>query len=119
MAKSINIIFVIPTGSDGSSQYYTEATEFNKFLGDMNLKEIPTKYIYSVSILFNSGVDVTLKGDEITKPIPVNNSLSKKQWGEVLSTTEPIRQIKVRIDFVKLLNDVNSIVDRLLNRNQP
>lgn len=113
MAQTINIIFVLPINEDGSSPYSEEALVFNKFISDIKPKEIPTKYVYSVSIVFKSGVEVTLKGNEITKPIPVNSSLSKKQWEEVLSTTETIRQIKIRLDFVKLFKDVNERIEKL------
>ena len=97
---------LVPTKHD---QYNLMITEL---IRDIEISEIPAKYIEQIEVGYLNGITITLRGSEITNSIPVVKQDHKfpvpKQFKDVIS-------VKVFIDLDSIEQDINSRINKLFN----
>jgi hypothetical protein len=86
---------------------------FARIVKEIDVNEIPPKYIERVMVQYNNGKVVDLNGTELTKPIPITDGDSLEDMGDLF---KKLRDIRVFVDMDKLEKDVDMQVERYLGR---
>lgn len=108
MTKKTNYEF------DRAMNRVVNPSPFDKFVREVEAKEIPTKYIEQIIVFYADGTTVELSGDEITHPIPVNRNAT---WEAMESTFKRMKDVKVFINTDRLETDVNILVEDYLGKH--
>lgn len=82
---------------------------FDRFVKEIEVDEIPIKYIDSIMVFYHDGKIVELRGDDIKNPIPVNREATWESMSEVF---KEMREVKVYINILQLEEDVNKELEK-------
>jgi len=94
----------------------TQPSVFDKLVSEVVATEIPAKYIEYITVIYKNGQIVHLAGNEITHPMPVNETAS---WKLMEGSFAKIKDVRVYVDTKILGKDVNEQVDSLLDKFLP
>lgn len=94
----------------------TEYKQYNsiivELLRDIEISEIPSKYIDSIEVGYSNGMTITLSGAEVKQPIPVIRGGNKKP---VDDRFKEVTSVRVFIDLDSMENDINSRIDKMFD----
>ena len=88
--------------------------DFGKFLAEIVAKQIPVKFVSSVTVIFKNGKRSRLTKDELSTPLPIEGELT---WGKVEEGFENVQNVEIHIDLTALGEHVITETDTLLDRH--
>ena len=88
--------------------------DFGKFLAEIVAKQIPVKFVSSVTVIFKNGKRSRLTKDELHHPLPIEGELT---WGKVEEGFEGVQNVEIHIDLEALGAHVITKTDSLLDRH--
>ena len=88
--------------------------DFGKFLAEIVAKQIPVKFVSSVTVIFKNGKRSRLTKDELSSPLPIEGELT---WGKVEEGFENVQNVEIHIDLDSLGKHVITETDVLLNKH--
>ena len=94
----------------GQSESFMSQAMFDRFVKDIDVSEVPTKYIEKIVVFDTKGNMIELNKNEIMHPLPINKDGS---WESLKRSYKNIKEIKVFVDIPKLEKDINLTVDYL------
>jgi hypothetical protein len=86
---------------------------YEQILCEVEVDEIPVEFVDKIILQYHDGSEVEIKGEELTKPIPTNNTLSWDQFNQVCGG---IKNIQVIIAIHKLKEVIDADVEILFGR---
>lgn len=101
--------------SDGKRIRLDQSVDFNEslydqFIEDINPVVIPVEYIYKMIIVYESGVELEIMGNEISEDVDIRD-LNK--WKSQRDGLKRVDDIKFYIDTKKLEQDVDALMFEL------
>ena len=84
---------------------------FDTFVKEMDVSEVPLKYIEKVVVYYLNGNIVELDGKDVENPLPFNRKVNVE---ELSKPFREMSEVKVFIDICSLETDVNTSVDYFL-----
>ena len=88
--------------------------DFGKFLAEIVAKQIPVRFVSSVTVIFKNGKRSRLTKDELSSPLPIEGELT---WGKVEEGFENVQNVEIHIDLESLGKHVITETDVLLNKH--
>ena len=88
--------------------------DFGKFLAEIVAKQIPVKFVSSVTVIFKNGKRSRLTKDELQAPLPIEGELT---WGKVEEGFENVQNVEIHIDLDSLGKHVTTETDSLLDKH--
>ena len=92
---------------DNTPQFISQSV-FDSFVREMDISEVPIKYVLKIQVYHNNGSLIELGKNEIDHPLPINRN---GNWDQLRRRYKNIKEIKVFVDIPKLERDINLIVD--------
>ena len=86
----------------------TKPNVFDEIIKQVTPTNIPTRFIEYVTVLYNDGTSVELKGTDITEPVPVKQYMS---GNERKSTRAKMADVKVFINTEALGEEIENSID--------
>ena len=88
--------------------------DFGKFLAEIVAKQIPVKFVSSVTVIFKNGKRSRLTKDELSSPLPIEGELT---WGKVEEGFENVQNVEIHIDLDSLGEHIITRTDTLLDKH--
>jgi len=88
--------------------------DFGKFLAEIVAKQIPVKFVSSVTVIFKNGKRSRLTKDELSSPLPIEGTLT---WGKVEEGFEGVQNVEIHIDLDSLGKHITTETDSLLDKH--
>ena len=88
--------------------------DFGKFLAEIVAKQIPVKFVSSVTVIFKNGKRSRLTKEELSHPLPIEGGLT---WNKVEEGFDGVDNVEIHIDLVALGEHVITKTDTLLDKH--
>lgn len=86
----------------------TKPNIYDEIIKQVSPTVIPVRFIEYVTVFYNDGTTVDLKGTDITEPVPVKHYMSKD---ERKSTRAKMSDVKVFINTEVLSEEIENSID--------
>lgn len=83
---------------------------FDEIIKQVTPTEIPVRFIEYVTVKYNDGSIVELRGTDISQPVPVNHLMSQD---EKLKTRAKMADVRVFLNTVVLGEEIDRSIDNL------
>lgn len=93
---------------------FDRESEFERIMNEVMPLSIPSVYIKEVVVVLKNGATVTLSGEELLKPMPMNGPLS---WEKITDQHNAIEDIDVQINVDLIQENVVYNVKKLLSQH--
>ena len=93
---------------------FDRESEFERIMNEVMPLSIPSVYIKQVVVVLKNGATVTLSGEELLKPMPMNDPLS---WEKITDQHNAIEDIDVQINVDLIQENVVYNVKKLLSQH--
>jgi len=91
----------------------TKPNAYNEIIKQVTPTVIPVRFIQYVTVLYNNGKTVELKGTDITEPVPVKQYMSKE---ERQASRAQMADVKVFIDTEALGEEIENSIDNTFRK---
>jgi len=90
----------------------TKSSVFDRLVKEVNVEQIPPKYVDKVIIEYHDGTSVEIAGSDISTPV----ILDRKVFQSLETNNQRIKDMKALINLEKLERDINKKVEESLGK---
>jgi len=91
----------------------TKPNVFDELIKQVTPTVIPVRFIQYVTVKYNDGSIVELRGTDITEPVPVNHLMTQE---EKLKTRAKMADVRVFIDTTTLGEEIDNAIDNAFRK---
>ena len=88
--------------------------DFSRYLAEIVAKQIPVKFVRSVTVIFKNGKRSVLTQNELLHPLPVDSNLS---WDRVEEGFQGVQNVEIHVDLDALGNHITDRTEELLDKH--
>ena len=88
--------------------------DFSKFLAEIVAKQIPVRFVSSVTVIFKNGKRSRLTKEELSHPLPIEGGLT---WDKVEEGFEGVQNVEIHVDLNALGDHIITQTDTLLDKH--
>ena len=87
--------------------------DFSRYLAEIVAKQIPVRFVRSVTVIFKNGKRSMLTQDELLHPLPVDSNLT---WDRVEEGFEGVQNVEIHVDLDALGDHIADKTEELLDK---
>jgi len=88
--------------------------DFSRYLAEIVAKQIPVKFVRSVTVIFKNGKRSQLTQDELMHPLPVDSNLS---WDRVEEGFEGVQNVEIHVNLDALGDHIANKTDEVFDKH--
>ena len=88
--------------------------DFGKFLAEVVAKQIPVKFVSSVTVIFKNGKRSRLTKEELSSPLPIEGTLT---WGKVEEGFEGVQNVEIHVNLDALGDHIANKTDEVFDKH--
>ena len=88
--------------------------DFSRYLAEIVAKQIPVKFVRSVTVIFKNGKSSQLTQDELMHPLPVDSNLS---WDRVEEGFEGVQNVEIHVNLDALGDHIAIKTDEVFDKH--
>ena len=88
--------------------------DFSRYLAEIVAKQIPVKFVRSVTVIFKNGKRSQLTQDELMHPLPVDSNLS---WDRVEEGCEGVQNVEIHVNLDALGDHIANKTDEVFDKH--